>query len=177
LVKEQVDLNFKVPLDPNLVLRKWQLKLDNLVKVKCTDDRTIHWYYDEEGGCGKSTMTKWMISKYNAQQLSGTFKDIAYEWDRRPIAIFDIPKNYETSYYPYGAMEALKNGFISSSKYESCTKMFPIPHVIVFSNDMPDETKFSSGRVRIHKLSKIKEKDTDKVPKPIIDEDVVISLK
>jgi len=56
-------------------------------------------------------------------------------------------------------MEALKNGFISSSKYESCTKTFPVPHVIVFSNELPDENKFSSGRLKIHKLCKPKKKD------------------
>lgn len=155
-VKMMFDKNFKFNIE-NMKLRKWQDKLDQIVCEKCQDDRTIHWYYDEHGGMGKSTMTRYLISKYNAQQLSGSFKDIAYEWDRRPIAIFDIPKNYDKNFYPYGAMEALKNGFISSSKYESTTKIFPTPHVIVFSNDLPDENKFSSGRVKVHKLKKQKE--------------------
>lgn len=189
-VKEQFNLNFSKPnIDLNIKLRPWQSKLDSIVKDPCTDDRTIHWYCDEEGGAGKSTMTKYLICKYNAQQLSGGFKDIAYEWDRRPIAIFDLPKNFDKSLFPYGAMEALKNGFISSSKYESCTKFFPVPHVIVFSNEMPNEGKFSNGRVRIHKLNKLKKKD-DTVPKPVpelleknhsdlydVDNDIVISEK
>lgn len=153
-VKMMFDMNFKLDYS-HLKLRKWQDKLDQIVCEKCLDDRTIHWYYDEHGGMGKSTMTKYLIWKYNAQQLSGTFKDIAFEWDRRPIAIFDLPKNYDKTYFPYGAMEALKNGFISSSKYESCTKIFPVPHVIVFSNDLPDENKFSSGRVKVHKLKSL----------------------
>ena len=55
-------------------------------------------------------------------------------------------------YVNYGALEQLKNGLVYNTKYESGMRMFDTPHVVVFSNFPPDETKISPDRVKLTTL-------------------------
>jgi len=53
----------------------------------------------------------------------------------------------------YGEIEDIKNGFITNFKYETGSKKFNAPHVVIFSNDPPfDTTAFSKDRWKIHKI-------------------------
>jgi len=60
----------------------------------------------------------------------------------------DMPrsKGLEVS---YAALEAIKDGMISNTKYQTGSKLFNPPHVFVFSNYAPDRTQFSSDRLNV----------------------------
>ena len=76
----------------------------------------------------------------------GRDADIAYSYSGERVVFFDFARiaNVRDTCC---VMENLKNGRIFSSKYESKMKMFPRPHIVVFSNhDVPDGA-FSYDRV------------------------------
>ncbi len=52
----------------------------------------------------------------------------------------------------YEIIESVKNGIIYNTKYECEMRVYAIPHVIVFSNEMPDETKLSRDRWNIQEI-------------------------
>lgn len=67
------------------------------------------------------------------------------------IIIYDIPRT-QLEYVNYDALEKLKNGMAMSGKYEGGMILMPHPHVVVFANQPPDESKLSSDRWFIHEI-------------------------
>jgi len=122
-------------------------------------DRTVHWYFEDQGNWGKTFTTIFMIDTMGAVMLSGANKDCLFgftEYIKKygvtpPIVIFDVPRVNQGS-VSYQALEALKNGCIFNSKYESAMVRFNAPWVIVFSNQAPDKTKLSDDRWKIREL-------------------------
>lgn len=68
------------------------------------------------------------------------------------IIIYDIPRT-QLDYVNYDALEKLKNGMAMSGKYEGGIILMPNPHVVVFANRPPDESKLSSDRWVIHEIT------------------------
>lgn len=54
------------PTIPNVKWRSWQEELFNEINQPCTDNRTIVWYVDTKGGCGKTAFTKHMAMYYGS---------------------------------------------------------------------------------------------------------------
>jgi len=137
-------------------LRPWQTEIVELIKTE-PDDRTVHWYWSKEGNIGKSALTKLLVIKYKAIFCaSGKYSDLCNlifnnDMDASNIVIFDIPRNNGNK-ISYSALESIKNGLISNTKYETGFKAFNSPHVIVFSNHMPDENELSADRWHIVEL-------------------------
>ncbi len=52
----------------------------------------------------------------------------------------------------YSGLPQSKNGVLFSPKYESGQKIFKPPHVFVFANYEPDQTKLSADRWNIVQL-------------------------
>jgi len=46
-------------------------------------------------------------------------------------------------------LESIKNGLIVNTKYETGSKLFNSPHIIVFSNMSPDVSAMSMDRWKI----------------------------
>jgi len=142
-------------------LRPWQAEIVELVKTE-PDDRTIHWYWSEAGNIGKSAITKYLVVKYEAIFcVDGGYSNLCNlifnnDMDLRTIVIFDIPRG-KGSAISYSALESIKNGLISNTKYETGFKAFNSPHVIVFSNAEPDKSKLSEDRWHIVNLDEIEE--------------------
>lgn len=133
-------------------LYEWQQKIVDECKKKCTNDRIINWYWEEQGCKGKTVLCKYLISKLNACFISGGTKDIAYSLPDNPkIVIMNITRTNEDK-VNYGAIESVKDGLIFSAKYESKTKIFNSPHVYVFANFEPDKSKMSLDRWNVIKL-------------------------
>ena len=49
-------------IEPN---REWQLEILEILKQEA-DDRTIYWYWETEGGVGKTQFCKWICQNMNA---------------------------------------------------------------------------------------------------------------
>lgn len=127
-------------------LRKYQARIDQMVRTD-PDPRKIHWYYDEYGNTGKTWFTRFLICFRGAIRFSNAkTADIAYAIRGSPrIVIFDYSRSQEEQ-INYAVLEDIKNGLIFSPKYESESKMFAIPHVLVFANWRPNEAKMSQDR-------------------------------
>ncbi len=135
--------------------RGWQEKVVEDVAIKCTDNRKINWLYDSKGNAGKSYLTKYLMRVENALVVEGKKTDIFHQIAKRqedniavPLVIIDVPRASFNN-ISYSAIECIKNGFISSGKYEGGQYTFKSPHVYVFANSMPDKGKFSEDRWNI----------------------------
>lgn len=129
--------------------KKWQWEIVDLVKT-VPDKRTVHWYYEGFGNVGKSFLTTYLQAKGAYVVTGGKVCDIAYAYDYQDVVIFDISRTKaDTMDHLYEVMEMLKNGNMFSTKYQSVTKVFSPPHVIVFANFHPDMSKLSQDRWHI----------------------------
>lgn len=133
------------------ILRPWQKNLlEELLKEP--NDRKIIWFYDIEGNKGKTAFAKYMAIKHNALILNnGKFNDLAYAVDNQKIIIINISRTLE-DHVNYNAIEALKDGLIFSGKYESKTKIFDSPHIVIFANFEPNLKALSSDRWDVREL-------------------------
>lgn len=134
------------------VLKDWQAKIRDMC-LKEPDDRSIYWFWEPDGCKGKTVFCKYMAVKHDAIVLgNGAFKDIAMAIPNDPkIILFNITRDLEER-INYSAMEAVKDGLIFSSKYESKTKVFNCPHVVVFANFEPRLESMSRDRWQITRL-------------------------
>ncbi len=139
--------------------RGWQKDIIDKISKPCSDDRKINWLYDKKGGTGKSYLTKYLMRVENALVVDGKKTDIFHQIAKRkeegiavPLVIIDVPRA-SFSNISYSAIECIKNGFISSGKYEGGQYTFKSPHVIIFANTPPDKKKFSKDRWNIQKIT------------------------
>lgn len=133
----------------------WQLDLINMAK-SIPDDRTVCWYWSIMGSVGKSKFTTYMYLNHDARLVPGKAHDAFYaiqklyeEHKAIDLVIMDIPRALDAKFYSYGAIEAIKNGLVVSGKYEGCACVFANPHLVVFSNMLPEKYKLSSDRWKI----------------------------
>lgn len=142
-------------------LKPWQSSVMDIIKPDIPDERTIHWVFDENGCMGKTVFSKYLYSKENAIiATGGASKDIACliaglakegrDLNAKTTFVFNFPRSTEG--VSWKAIEMVKDGLITSPKYESSTLVFNCPHVICFSNEMPDLNKLSSDRWMIWKI-------------------------
>jgi hypothetical protein len=134
-------------------LKQWQQGIKDIIEGEVCD-RSVYWMYDESGGAGKSFMSGYLQTHHNAFVNSGgKTADIAHAYDEQPIVVFDLPRTIvDHMDHIYSVIESLKNGCIFSGKYESRTKTFDAPHVIVFANFKPDLTKLSADRWKVSSI-------------------------
>jgi len=138
--------NFNTPeFTPNA---GWQTELVTYLSTP-PSAREIYWIYDEIGGHGKSYFA---LNYRSATKpfvcTGGRFSDIFFAYTRAGtpgIVFFDWARDQEER-FPYCILENFKNGYFLNTKYESECVRFDIPHVIVFSNFPPDQTKLSRDR-------------------------------
>lgn len=137
-------------------LKIWQQDIVTLIKTE-PDGRTINWFYDNKGGKGKSALCKYLYIKHDCLVIQGgKLQDIMNiifnaNMNKYKTVIIDIPR-CNGSKVSYSAIECILNGMITNTKYETGTKIFKPPHVIVFSNDMPNKLKLSEDRWKITDL-------------------------
>lgn len=170
-VGETIEGGTAVTRDPlkNFKLRVWQQDFVNMIESP-PDERTIHWYYDPVGNCGKTTLAKHLCLKYKNEiiclsggpagckygVMSFLFNKVKSKWERNDkklrAAVFDFPRSVEDK-VSYQALEEVKNGIFFNTKYESMMVVYDCPHVAIFANFLPDTSKLSADRWKIIDLS------------------------
>lgn len=128
----------------------WQRQLLDRIKEPAPD-RTIIWYYDPLGGRGKTDMATHLVCMKGWLRLTnGKTADIALAWNGENV-VFDFSRTSQEC-INYGVMEDLKNGQIFSGKYQSVSKIYARPYVVVFANFEPDYSKMSADRWEVHPM-------------------------
>lgn len=148
---------FPRPINIISNLYPWQKDAEALLTGSSVDDRIVHWWYDRDGNIGKSAFAKYMVVKHKALYCcSGKYADLINlvfncDMDNCSCIIFDIPRN-QGNKVSYSAIESIKNGLICNTKFETGTKVFNSPHVLVLSNMPPDIDALSIDRWKIKNL-------------------------
>jgi len=139
-------------------LRDWQQKIVDLCLTK-PDDRKVYWFWEDKGNIGKSAFTKYMVVKYNALFCDGGKKadliNLVFnnDMDKTNVVIFDIPRPSK-GHVSYSTLEAIKNGLVCNTKYETGVKAFNPPHIICFANFPPEEPEqLSADRWVVEELT------------------------
>jgi len=132
----------------------WMKEID-LLTNESANKRTVNWYWEPNGGVGKSTFAKYLCHAKNAIYIDEGKKsdliNIIYNVKKitsKSIIVIDIPRDNKNN-TSYKAIEQIKNGMICNTKFETGMKLFNSPHVIIFSNFPPDRLKLSSDRWNI----------------------------
>lgn len=141
--------------------RPWQQHVMDLLDTE-PDDRSIHWYHDPVGNSGKSLLSKYLMTtdpgSYYVVNFGGNMRDFGSimksaldaGWTGHAV-IFDLPRQAQTKSL-WEPLEAVKNGLITTVKYQGHTLTFDSPHVLVFANFLPDVTRMSLDRWRVHRI-------------------------
>lgn len=149
--KNQLD-SFKSQFPDDARLYTWQRILKNRLYGKA-DDRKIIWFFDENGNQGKTWISKHIVANMEAARFTNaSSKDIAHAYKGEKIVIMDFSRSNEER-INYSILENLKDGMIFSPKYDSRSKYFSSPWVIVMANFMPNTSACSKDRWEIHTLS------------------------
>lgn len=133
------------------------------------DDRTIWWYWSENGNLGKTTFCKYLTFHHDAIPLSGKGADVrngvcTYLKDKGKVpelCVFPIPRSFDSSYLSYEAIENIKDMYFYSGKYEGGVVCGPCPHLFVFANFEPDQERMSSDRWKIINIDEQKNASSD----------------
>lgn len=129
----------------SLIMRHWQEQIDDLLKQE-PDPRKIIIVHDPKGNGGKTTFAEWLEVTYNGQVFeAGDPKELAYILDQtKTLFMFDFAR--ATVQFPWAFIESVKNGRVTSTKYQPVQKRFKKPHIIIFcnsfSNDQLSEDRF-----------------------------------
>lgn len=131
-------------------MTKWQSEIIDICKSG-EDNRKIYWYWEPNGGVGKSILARHIImSDENALLVSGKMNDIKFaiscmvkEGKNPSVIMWDLAREQKISYM---ALETIKNGSFFSNKYESGMVLYNRPIIIVFANYPPDMLALSLDR-------------------------------
>jgi hypothetical protein len=153
-------------LDPD-AMHMWQTALLQTLDEN-PDDRTIHWYWEPCGGSGKSVLCKYLCAKMDAIICSGRASDMKYliaQYIKRRkthprIILFDVPRT-NAKFIDYQGLEEIKNGLFASTKYECAMITMNSPHVVVFANNPPDQSKLSADRWNIIRIQNNDDHETE----------------
>lgn len=127
---------------------EWQKQVIEMCKEE-PDDRTINWIWERTGCVGKTKLCKHLCLEHEAILVGGAAKDVKCaiaKMDKKPrIVLWNLARDME-NYVSYEGMESVKDGLFFSPKFESGMCIFNCPHVFVFANFPPDESKLSADR-------------------------------
>lgn len=144
-----------VSFDP-IVFNNWQQELQSLTEGEA-DDRVVNFIVDTEGGKGKTTFCRQLMSEKpnDVQVFNGVGKvaDLSYAIDvTKKIFIFNIPRG-KMEFVSYGLFEQLKDKMVWTGKYGSTMKFIRHNvHIIVMCNEWPDLFKMTADRYKTYKI-------------------------
>ncbi len=142
----------------NIIWKPFQQKILELLETK-PDDRTINWFWEENGNIGKSFLCGYINIIHNPILASGKSNDICNQiklWLEEnvgfpKVVILDVPRS-SINYINYTMLEKLKDGLVYSGKYEGGKCQILPPHIVVFANREPNKYEMSEDRWNIVKI-------------------------
>lgn len=145
------------PKKPEL-WQDWQYELEKQHTENEPDNRSIYWYYDCCGNTGKTSFVKYMLMTYENECIvinKGKYSDMmnqiySCEMKYCRTVMVDIPRSMRE--VSYGALESIKDGIITNSKYETGVKVIGNQNVFIFCNYNPCLEEFSKDRYIVKKL-------------------------
>nr|WAE42347.1 MAG: replication associated protein [Cressdnaviricota sp.] len=150
---------YPIPLKLITDLFEWQKEVKDICLTE-PDDRTVNWYWDPIGKIGKTQFIKYMCHHHKILPTTGgSERDIInmvfnQNMDETRCVMFNIAR-CKGSKISYASLEAIKDGLICNTKYETGYKMFNSPHVFVFANFAPDAQEYlSEDRWNIVQINK-----------------------
>ncbi len=145
--------------DLPVTLKPWQETCMKTL-LGAAHPRKIFWYYDDEGGKGKSIFAKYMMFHHEIPKLCyGTANDLlnlVSKYPGRKGYIFDLTRTKPATFSSedmYSVMEDIKNGYFNNLKYETGFCLMAIPNIVVFANHRPLPDKLSADRFEVIDLS------------------------
>lgn len=123
-------------------LYPWQKKIEDIYLTE-PNGRDVYWYWEAKGNVGKSAFVKYMVVKYRCVFCDGGKKSdlinlvFNSNMDDTRCILWDIPRANKNK-ISYSTIEAIKNGLVCNTKYETGNKAFNPPHVFVFANFPPN---------------------------------------
>lgn len=148
---------FPKPLKIISDLYPWQQSIEDIYFTE-PDGRTCNWFWENTGGVGKSAFCKYMVVKHGALVIQGgklgDIMNMIFNTDMEQcsMVIVDVPRT-NGNLISYASIECILNGMITNTKYETGTKVFNPPHVVIFCNFPPENSKLSSDRWRVIEIA------------------------
>lgn len=144
-------------INPN---RPYQKFIIDLIKEE-PDERTIYWFFDREGGCGKTSLCKYLVVNNGAVCLSGKSADVRngiVEYQKKhgdvpELIVYNVPRSLDKQYLSYEGLENCKDMMFYSGKYEGAMICGNCPHLIVFANEPPNISKLSADRWKVYEIN------------------------
>lgn len=144
-------------------LYQWQLNLWEVLKAPCEEDRIVNWFWEYTGKVGKSAFARFVrdqLGEGSVLLLDGRPNDMFYQVAQviRPdkgeqlaevqVIFMDFERGEEAN-IQYDVLGKLKNGWVTSTKYQSRDVRFPPVHVVCFANFPPRLDAISADRWNI----------------------------
>jgi len=133
-----------------------QLTLHNYMKNIEPSKRYSFWVYCPKGGSGKSAILKWLCYHYGWPAFTwASAKDILYlvsEFQGKRAYMINLGKTKPadvSNQELYAAIEGIKDGMFTSTKYKPKMVMQAPAHVVVFSNQLPNPAMLTRCRIKI----------------------------
>lgn len=161
-VKGPYTFNYHVPIPIKFITpdRQYQTFILDII-ADPPNCRDIHWFFDRIGNVGKSCFCKYLVGKHDAlfidEGTKANIVNMVYNWKLEiKLIVVDVPRANKNK-VSYKSLEAIKNGMIMNSKYETGQKMFNSPHVIIFANFPPDVNNetISVDRMNVFEITQV----------------------
>lgn len=141
----------------------WQKDLAAEIIGVAPSRRKIVWIYGKNGDEGKTTFNEYMERCHNAFAFDDFKGDnnvamniqggLNNGWNEHCI-IVDLARGYREKQCVYSALEKLKNGALTATKYAGGRVRFRSPHIICFANYWPAVHRMSLDRWDLRELIK-----------------------
>ena len=131
---------------------QWQIDILEAIKEE-PNDRVINWYWSEAGGTRKTSTCKYLAIHHKALILGGKAADVRNgvstylqkKGHTPELIVVNVPKSFDPTYVSYEAFENIKDMCFYSGKYEGGMVVGNSPHLFVFANFAPDESKMTAA--------------------------------
>lgn len=151
--KKRDIMKSKLRSEMQVDLRKWQRIAVDLLDRQ--SPREILFVIDDTGSSGKTWLGKWLLFNRDCCiTRTTTASAVFYKWTMEQYVVFDLSRDKQDT-INYDSIEEMKDGIVTSTKYQVVDKFCANVKVIVFMNQKPDMTKLSEDRYAILNIKNV----------------------